>query len=168
MTTKPRRARSAGKRRPVGKGRRVAHDRQLERFLARARRRLTRLRPLEAEAAIRKGAFLIDIRPEFQRRADGEIPGAIVVERNHLEWRLHPASNARIAEARDANVHWIVICDEGYASSLAAASLQSIGLRGATDVAGGFRAWQAAGLPIGSPGVVTPPRLAARDSGAES
>ena len=141
---------------------------ELDRLLARARSRLIRLRPRRAHAAIQHGAMLVDIRPEFQRRADGEIPGAIVVERNHLEWRLHPASNARIAEARDANVHWIVICDEGYASSLAAASLQSIGLRGATDVSGGFRAWRAASLPIGSPGVVTPPRLAPRDSGAES
>src|SRR5436189_3341923 len=146
MTTKPRRARSAGKRRPVGKGRRVAHDRRLEHFLAQARRRLTRLRPLEAEAAIRKGAFLIDIRPEFQRRADGEIPGAIVVERNHLEWRLHPASDARLPDAVEGQ-EWIVYCTEGYTSSLAAASLVSLGLP-ATDVIGGIRGWQAAGLPV--------------------
>ena len=141
---------------------RVRRDRRLDRFLARARSRLARLRPRRAHAEIRTGALLVDIRPEFQRRADGEIPGAIVVERNHLEWRLHPASPDRIPEARDADVHWIVICDEGYASSLAAATLQSIGLRRATDVVGGFQAWRAAKLPVGPPGAVTPPRLARR------
>jgi len=108
---------------------------------------------------MQKGAVLVDIRPEFQRRADGEIPGAIVVERNHLEWRLHPASASRIPEARDPATQWIVICDEGYASSLAAAALQAIGLRRSTDVVGGFHAWRRAGLIVGPPGVVSPPRL---------
>src|SRR5881296_1197536 len=89
---------------------------------------LTRLRPGQALKEIRQGAFLIDTRPEFQRRADGEIPGAIVIERNHLEWRLHPESDGRIAEAVDADVRWIVMCDSGYASSLAAATLQMMGL----------------------------------------
>jgi rhodanese-related sulfurtransferase len=89
---------------------------------------LTRLHPEEVGGALQNGALLVDIRPEFQRRMDGEIPGTVVVERNHLEWRLHPASSGRIAEAVGANVHWIVICDEGYASSLAAATLQMIGL----------------------------------------
>ena len=74
------------------------------------------------------GARLVDIRPEFQRRADGDIPGAIVIERNHLEWRLHPASSGRIREARDFDAQWIVICDEGFASSLAAATLRAVGL----------------------------------------
>src|SRR5437660_8842638 len=141
---------------------RVRRDLGLDRFLARARARLARLRPRQAEKAIRGGAWLVDIRPEFQRRADGEVPGAIVVERNHLEWRLHPSSPHRIPEAVNANVHWIVMCDEGYASSLAAATLQAIGLRRATDLAGGFRAWSAAELPVAPPGPVTPPRLAAR------
>ena len=135
---------------------------RIDRFLARARSRLTRLGPLQARDAVRNGAILVDIRPEFQRRADGEIPGAIIVERNHLEWRLHPASSSRIVEAEDVDVHWIVMCDEGYASSLAAATLQMIGLHLATDVAGGFQAWRAAGLPVTSPGTVTPPRLASR------
>src|SRR5216117_124418 len=96
----------------------------LDSLLTRARSQIERVRPRAASAAIDAGAMLVDIRPEFQRRADGEVPGAIVIERNHLEWRLHPASPDRIPEARDADVRWIVICDEGYASSLAAATLQ--------------------------------------------
>jgi rhodanese-related sulfurtransferase len=132
----------------------------LDRLLAQARLRLTRLQPREVPHAVAAGALLVDIRPEFQRRADGEIPGAIVIERNHLEWRLHPASSGRIAEAADLDVHWVVICDEGYASSLAAATLQMIGLHRATDVVGGFQAWRAARLPINPPGTLTSPRLA--------
>ena len=127
-----------------------------------ARSRLARLQPQQAWDAVRNGAILVDIRPEFQRRADGEIPGAIVVERNHLEWRLHPASVDRIPEAADMDVHWIVICDEGYASSLAAATLKLIGLHRAADVVGGFQAWREARLPIASPATSTPPRLAPR------
>jgi len=127
-----------------------------------ARSRLARLQPQQAWDAVRNGAILVDIRPEFQRRADGEIPGAIVVERNHLEWRLHPASADRIPEAADVDVHWIVICDEGYASSLAAATLKLIGLHRAADVVGGFQAWREARLPIASPAISTPPRLAPR------
>ncbi len=112
------------------------------------------------------GAMLVDTRPEFQRCTDGEIPGAIVVERNHLEWRLHPESTGRIPEAVDLDVQWIVICDEGYSSSFAAATLQLIGLHRATDVVGGFQRWRAAGLPVTAPGTVTPPRLAPdRESG---
>jgi len=135
-------------------------DSALDRLLASARARLTRLAPAQAWAAVQNGARLVDTRPEFQRRADGDIPGAIVVERNHLEWRLHPASAGRIPEAVDSDVHWIVICDEGYASSLAAAALQTIGLHRASDLAGGFQAWRAAGLPIVSSGTPIPPRLA--------
>jgi rhodanese-related sulfurtransferase len=131
----------------------------LDRLLARARARLTRLEPEAAWKAVQEGAILVDTRPEFQRRADGEIPGAVVVERNHLEWRLHPESEGRIPEAVDADIHWIVVCDESYASSLAAAALQMIGLRRATDLAGGFQAWRAAGLPVMFPPTVTPPRL---------
>jgi len=110
--------------------------------------------------AVDGGALIVDIRPEFQRRADGEIPGAIVIERNHLEWRLHPKSAGRIPEATDARVRWVVICDEGYASSLAAATLRDIGLTHATDVVGGFQAWRAARLPIVRRAKPTPPRLA--------
>ena len=140
----------------------IDRDRRLDRLLIRARSRLARLQPQQAWDAVRNGAILVDIRPEFQRRADGEIPGAIVVERNHLEWRLHPASADRIPEAADVDVHWIVICDEGYASSLAAATLKLIGLHRAADVVGGFQAWREARLPIASPATSTPPRLAPR------
>ena len=131
----------------------------LDQYLSRARSRLARLDPKAAWDAVQNGAILVDTRPEFQRRAHGEIPGAIVIERNHLEWRLHPTSSGRIPEAVDAGVRWIVFCEEGYASSLAAATLQQIGLQGATDIVGGFQAWRAAGLPVASPGPVTPPRL---------
>jgi len=125
---------------------------QLDQHLATARSTLARLDPADAYAATQLGSLLVDIRPEFQRRRDGEIPAAIIVERNHLEWRLHPDSPARIPEATGANIPWIVICDEGYASSLAAAVLQELGLRHATDVVGGVRAWRGAGLPLGAPG----------------
>jgi rhodanese-related sulfurtransferase len=135
---------------------------RLDRRLARARSRLKRLRPAQAWREVQRGATLVDTRPEFQRRDGGEIPGAIVVERVHLEWRLHPESSGRIPEAADTNVRWIVICDEGYSSSFAAASLQAIGLRRATDVVGGFRAWRAAKLPIEFPAAPTPPRLFSR------
>ena len=132
----------------------------LDQYLATARSTLMRLEPADAYAAIQSGALLVDIRPEFQRRRDGEVPAAIIVERNHLEWRLHPDSAARIAEATSADVQWIVLCDEGYASSLAAAVLQALGLRRATDVVGGLRAWREAGLPLRPPGEVSEPRLA--------
>ncbi len=132
-------------------------------MLIEARSRLSRLRPRQAAKAVDAGARLIDIRPEYQRRADGEIPGAIVIERNQLEWRLHPGSHDRIPEASDTNVAWIVICDQGYASSLAAATLRQIGLRRATDVIGGFQAWRKAMLPVRTRAPLTKPRLAAGD-----
>jgi len=132
----------------------------LDHYLAAARSSLVLLEPADAYAATQRGALLVDIRPEFQRRRDGEVPAAIIVERNHLEWRLHPDSPARIPEATSADVEWIVLCDQGYASSLAAAVLQTLGLRRATDVVGGLQAWRTAGLPLGPPGVVSAPRLA--------
>ena len=134
------------------------HD-QLERLLVRARSRLTRLEPAEALAATRAGATIVDTRPEYQRLADGEIPGAIVIERNHLEWRLHPTSEGCIPEARDSCVAWVIVCDEGYSSSLGAATLQLIGLRRATDIIGGFQAWRKAGLPVVNHGAPSVPRL---------
>ncbi|HST50314.1 rhodanese-like domain-containing protein [Jatrophihabitans sp.] len=115
-------------------------------LLAAARARLERLSAAEAAAAVRAGALLADIRPAWQRARDGEISGALVVERNHLEWRLHPDSATRLPQAR-AGQRWIVVCAEGYTSSLAAAALRSIGVD-ATDLVGGVRAWQAAGLPL--------------------
>jgi rhodanese-related sulfurtransferase len=128
-------------------------------LLARARSGLHRLDPGPAFRAVGNGAILIDTRPEWQRRADGDIPGAVVVERNHLEWRCDPACPGRVPEAAGHDVAWIICCDEGYSSSLAAASLQALGLRQATDLIGGFRAWRAAGLPVATPGRPTRPRL---------
>jgi rhodanese-related sulfurtransferase len=104
-------------------------------------------------------AILIDTRPEWQRRTDGEIPGAIVIERNHLEWRCDPSCPSRVPEATGYDVAWIICCDEGYSSSLAAASLQTLGLHRATDLTGGFRAWRAAGLPVAAPGRPSRPWL---------
>jgi rhodanese-related sulfurtransferase len=116
-------------------------------LLARARARLHRLEPADAAAAATRGALLVDIRPAWQRADEGEIPGALLIERNHLEWRLDPASGARIPEAVDHDVEIVVVCSEGYSSSLAAASLQDLGLHHATDLVGGFRAWRDEGLP---------------------
>ena len=128
-------------------------------MLDRARSGLDRLSAAQAWLAMQNGGVLVDTRPEFQRRADGEIPGALVIERVHLEWRCDPASNARAPEAVDHDVYWIIFCDEGYSSSLAADSLRRLGLHRATDMIDGFRAWRAAGLPIGRPVDPTPPRL---------
>jgi rhodanese-related sulfurtransferase len=112
-----------------------------------ARMRLRRLDPVAAYAAMRDGATLIDIRSQAQRAADGLVPGALHVERNVLEWRLDPRSEHRIPEATGYDQHVIIMCAQGYASSLAAASLQDIGLHRATDLVGGYIAWAEAGLP---------------------
>jgi rhodanese-related sulfurtransferase len=113
-------------------------------LLAAARARLDRPDPQRAAELVAQGAILVDTRPGWQREQEGELPGALLIERNHLEWRLDPASDARIPEATDHDVTWIVVCSEGYSSSLAAASLQDMGLRKATDLDGGYRAWKAA------------------------
>lgn len=115
-------------------------------LLADARTRIERLRPADAYARVQAGARLVDIRPEWQRATQGEVPGAVIVESNHLLWRLHPRSGASLPAA-GAGTEWIVVCEEGYASSLAAASLAAVGVR-ASDVAGGIAAWRAAGLPL--------------------
>ena len=108
--------------------------------------------PAEAAARVAAGAVLVDIRPAAQRAREGEVPGALVVERNVLEWRFDPASDARLPEATGYDVDVVVLCSEGYTSSLAADALRSLGLHRATDVIGGFAAWAAAGLPtIGGP-----------------
>ena len=119
--------------------------------LASARRRFTRLTAAQADAERAAGALLVDTRTESQRRAEGDIPGALVIDRTVLEWRLDPTSASHIAEATDHQVRVIVLCAQGYSSSLAAASLLDLGLVNATDVIGGFEAWQAARLPITKP-----------------
>ncbi|MFI6077467.1 rhodanese-like domain-containing protein [Actinoplanes sp. NPDC051343] len=116
-------------------------------LLAAARARLHRLGPAAVAAAVRDGAVLIDIRPAAQRAEHGEIPDAIVIERNVLEWRLDPRSEARLPFADRYDLEVIITCQEGYTSSLAAAALQDLGLHRATDLAGGYAAWRAAGLP---------------------
>jgi rhodanese-related sulfurtransferase len=119
----------------------------IDELLAQARNGLQRLGPTAAFAALADGAVLVDIRPLEQRIIEGEVPGAILIARNVLEWRLDPRSEARIPALASPDMKIIVMCSAGYASSLAAASLQQLGLAQATDLDGGFQAWQAAGLP---------------------
>jgi rhodanese-related sulfurtransferase/predicted metal-dependent enzyme (double-stranded beta helix superfamily) len=124
----------------------------IEQVLSAARARLRRLSPDEAYDAVDEAeAILVDIRPESQRAIEGSIAGALVIERNVLEWRFDPASSVRLPVATDHDLQVIVFCSEGYASSLAAAALQDIGLRRATDIVGGFHAWRATGLPFVPP-----------------
>jgi rhodanese-related sulfurtransferase len=119
----------------------------VDQLLAEARAGLHRLAPVAAHDAQRAGATVIDIRTESQIAADGTVPGALVISRNVLEWRLDPASPHRHADGPDLHDHVILVCDGGYQSSLAAATLQRLGFARVTDVEGGFRAWRAAGLP---------------------
>jgi rhodanese-related sulfurtransferase len=126
---------------------RPAGARSIEDLLAVARTRIARVTPHEAVDRIAAGALLVDIRPAAQRRQEGEVPGALVVERNVLEWRFDPSSDARLPEATGYDLEVIVLCSEGYTSSLAADALRSLGLWRSADVIGGFRAWAAAGLP---------------------
>ena len=119
----------------------------VEEMLAQARSGLRRLTPVQAHDALVQGALLVDIRPGWQRAEEGEVLGALVVERNHLEWRFDPECDARLPQASGYDIRVIVICSQGYTSSLAAASLHTLGLHNATDVIGGFHAWRAQGLP---------------------
>lgn len=112
---------------------------RIDATLEQARTRLRRLSADEVPKAVARGALLIDIRPRAQRAAQGQIAGALVIERNVLEWRCDPTSEARLPQAVDDDVEWVVICSEGYTSSLAAAALQDLGLHRATDVVGGYR-----------------------------
>ena len=121
--------------------------RSIDEILAAARGRLERLEPRQAYEEARSGALLVDIRPAAQRAAEGQVPGAQVIERNVLEWRLDPASDARLPHVSGYDLRVIVICSAGYTSSLAAAALHDLGHTQATDVIGGFQAWAAAGLP---------------------
>jgi rhodanese-related sulfurtransferase len=120
--------------------------RTIDDLLAEARARISRLDALAAAKAVEGGAALIDIRPEAQRREQGEIPGATVIDRNVLEWRLDPASAHRIPELAKRDRLIVLLCSEGYASSLAAATLCELGLQ-AVDVIDGFGGWAAAELP---------------------
>ena len=117
-------------------------------LLARARARYRRMDARAAAAARADGALLVDIRPEAERAREGTVPGAVVIERNALEWRLAPSGTHRIPELNQADRPVIILCAEGDASSLAVASLLDLGLSRATDVVGGFRAWKDAGLPV--------------------
>ncbi|MFJ2210647.1 rhodanese-like domain-containing protein [Streptomyces sp. NPDC101062] len=120
----------------------------IDELLERVRADLDRLEPREAFEAAVDGALLVDIRYAALRERDGLIPGALVVERNELEWRLDPQGNHRAPEATSHELRVVVVCNEGYASSLAAASLRQLGVHRATDLVGGFQAWKAEGLPV--------------------
>lgn len=121
----------------------------IEDALAAARAGVVRLYPHETLAAVARGALLVDTRTEAHRREQGELPGALVIDRTVLEWRLDPACPWRIPEATSYDVLVVVACRHGYSSSLAAASLRTVGLHRATDLIGGVQAWRAAGLPMG-------------------
>ncbi|MFD3841106.1 rhodanese-like domain-containing protein [Streptomyces sp. NPDC058642] len=123
----------------------------IDELLERVRAGYERIEAREAyDAALRGEALLVDIRYAALRERDGLIPGALVVERNELEWRLDPRGSHRAPEATGHDLRVVVICNEGYASSLAAESLHRLGLRRATDLVGGFQAWKASGLPVTS------------------
>jgi rhodanese-related sulfurtransferase len=119
---------------------------RIDEVLDTARRRYRRLPAAEVPDALRRGAVLVDIRPQVRRAHEGEVPGALVVERNVLEWRCDPTSDARLPQAVGDDVEWVILCSEGYTSSLAAAALLDLGLHRATDVVGGYHALAAAGV----------------------
>ena len=119
---------------------------RIDRVLDDARTRLSRLAADEVPAALARGAVLVDIRPQAQRDHEGDVPAALVIERNVLEWRCDPTSDARLPQAVGDDVEWVVLCSEGYTSSLAAASLRDLGLHRATDVIGGYHALRAEGV----------------------
>ncbi|MBJ7341701.1 rhodanese-like domain-containing protein [Mycolicibacterium sp.] len=119
---------------------------RIDAVLDSAREKLTRIEAAAVPAALDRGALLVDIRPAAQRAAEGDVVGALIIERNVLEWRCDPTSEARLPQAVDDDVEWLVLCSEGYTSSLAAASLVDLGLHRATDVVGGYHALKAAGV----------------------
>lgn len=121
---------------------------RIDRILDDARSRLTRMSPQDVPAALARGAVLVDIRPQAQRDREGDVPAALVVERNVLEWRCDPTSDARLPQATDDDVEWVVLCSEGYTSSLAAAALLDLGLHRSTDVIGGYHALKAEGVLV--------------------
>jgi rhodanese-related sulfurtransferase len=119
---------------------------RIDAVLESAREKLTRIEAADVPAALERGALLVDIRPAAQRAAEGDVPAARLIERNVLEWRCDPTSDARLSEAVGDDVEWIVLCSEGYTSSLAAAALVDLGLHRSTDVVGGYHALKAAGV----------------------
>jgi rhodanese-related sulfurtransferase len=119
---------------------------RIDRMLSSARARLCRLEARQVPAALKRGAVLVDIRPLGQREREGGVPAALVIERNVLEWRCDPTSDARLPHAVGDDVEWVVLCSEGYTSSLAAAALQDLGLYRSTDVVGGYRALRDSGV----------------------
>lgn len=124
-------------------------DSAVARLLAQSRRGLDRVEPAELEAVAAAGALVVDMRPVEQRERDGALPGAVVIDRNVLEWRLDPTSPHRLELADDPDRRIVLVCHEGYSSSLAAHTLQQLGLRGATDLVGGYTAWAASRAPSG-------------------
>ncbi|MFJ9928683.1 MULTISPECIES: rhodanese-like domain-containing protein [Streptomyces] len=130
------------------------HPLGIDELLERVRTGYRRVEAREAYDAARAGeALLVDIRYAALRERDGLIPGALVIERNELEWRLDPRGSHRLPEATGHDLRVVLVCNEGYASSLAAASLHQLGLHRATDLVGGFQSWRAAGLPVEPAGV---------------
>jgi rhodanese-related sulfurtransferase len=121
---------------------------RIDKVLDAARARLDRLQAKDVPAALQRGAVLVDIRPQAQRDREGHVPAALVIERNVLEWRCDPTSDAKIPEAVGDGVEWVVLCSEGYTSSLAAASLIDLGLHRSTDVVGGYHALKAEGVLV--------------------
>ncbi len=122
----------------------------VHKLLAEARRGRRRLEPEEAHAAVQRGALLIDTRSDESRAAEGVIPGALHLPLSVLEWRVDPDSEHRNPHVGDLDRELVLVCNESYSSSLAAARLRKLGFARATDLAGGFRAWKAAGLPVGA------------------
>ncbi len=121
---------------------------RIDKVLDAARDRLHRLPASAVPGALERGAILVDIRPQAQRDREGNVAAALVIERNVLEWRCDPTSDAKLPEAVDDDVEWVVLCSEGYTSSLAAASLNDLGLHKATDVVGGYHALAAEGVLV--------------------
>jgi rhodanese-related sulfurtransferase len=130
---------------------RPAGARTIDQLLADVRLRIGRIEPEDVAARQAAGALLIDTRPWEQRSRDGEVPGALVVDRNVLEWRLDPSSPDRLPQVTGYDLEVVVLCHEGYSSSLVADTLRTLGLTRTVDVIGGFVAWAAAGLPVVAP-----------------
>ncbi len=119
----------------------MAEPAAIDAMLREARRDLDRVDPANLAAEVGNGALVVDTRPSEQRQRDGELPGAVVIDRNVLEWRLDPTCRHHIPEVTDLDVRIVVVCNQGYSSSLAAATLRLLGLHRATDLRGGFQAW---------------------------